>query len=96
MIVRPLGLGKHITLKCHINLVLRSLRPDSGTAPIQRKDVSFISIFYFSFLSNINLMSITYLSNSIGGQAPYYSFSGMPMSSMKITFFFPKAAPLVF
>lgn len=94
--VRPLGLGKQITLKCLMNQELRSFNPDSGTAPIQRKLVSLISIFCFSFLSKINFMSTTYLSNSMGGLAPNCSFSGIPISSINITFFLPKAAPLVF
>ena len=90
------GSGKHIILKCLVNLGVSSLRPPPGGLQAHTKAVFSINFQNLSFLSQTPFLSIIVLSTSTAGMAPNYSCAGMLVSSIATIQYVPLAAPSIF
>lgn len=87
------GCGTDIILKCRVNLGVMGLRPPPGGAEQQSNVVFSTNFQNLSLRSQRNPLSTNRRSNSIGGQAPYFSRAGIFTSSMKIHVDRPGLAP---
>lgn len=87
------GYGRQNTLKCLVNLGVRSFLPPPGGLQAQMNETFWIFFQNLYLRSHIPFLSIKDLKTSTGGIAPYCSSAGIFVSSMATILIFPLTVP---